>query len=135
MDSPSPELCQELLARHLLLGVEQTEEQREASLTQLLALLAAHGLKWSDWPEFFATQNIAPSQPLPPVDSTKWKKHCEKVRQLHAAMASTDKDGSVAQKKLLVEVAKQKFSWSNDLPAILAAHWNHNKPASAGTVD
>jgi len=41
MDSPSPEFCQELLARHLLLGVEQTEEQREASLTQLLALLAA----------------------------------------------------------------------------------------------
>jgi hypothetical protein len=135
MNLPTPEVCQELRALHLLLGSSQLpEEQRDAFRQQLLELLAVHGLKWSDWPEFFATQNIVPSQPLPPVDSSKWKKHCEKARQLHAAMASTDKDGSVAYKKLIAEVAKQKFIWSSDLPAILAAHWIHHNPTVAGTA-
>jgi hypothetical protein len=134
MNSPPPEVCRELLALHLLLGSQLPEEQRDAFCTQLLKLLAAHGLKWSDWPAFFAAQNVQPSQSLPSVDSSKWKKHCEKARQLHSAMGSADKDAAVAYKKLRTEIAKQKFDWSSDLPAILAAHWIHHNPTVAGTA-
>ena len=135
MDLPLPEICRQLSALHVLLGLTNvTDEKRDERRKELLGLLTEYDLKWTDWSEFFAAQNIQPAQALPPVDSAKWKKHCQKVCQLHAAMASTDKDGSVAHKMLLVEIAKQKFSWSNDLPAILAAHWNHNKPASASTA-
>ena len=133
MDLPSPEVCQQLLAFHVLLGYSQpTDEGRDERRKELLNLLAEHGLKWSDWPAFFAAQNIVPSQPLPPVDSPKWK-HCEKARQLHSAMGSADKDAAVAHKKLIAEVAKQKFIWSSDLPAILAAHWIHHNPSATST--
>jgi hypothetical protein len=107
MNLPPLEVCRELLALHLLLGSQLPEGQRDAFRTQLLELLAAHGLKWSDWPAFFAAQNVQPSQSLPPVDSSKWKKHCEKARQLHSAMASADKDAAVAYKKLRTEIANR----------------------------
>jgi hypothetical protein len=135
MNLPSPEVCQQLLAFHVLLGYSQpTDEARDGHRKELLDLMAAHGLKWSDWPAFFEAQNIVPSQPLPPVDSPKWQKHCEKARQLHSAMGSADKDAAVAHKKLIAEVAKQKFIWSSDLPAILAAHWIHHNPTVVGTA-
>jgi hypothetical protein len=49
-------------------------------------------------------------------------------------MGSADKDAAVAHKKLIAEVAKQKFIWSTDLPAILAAHWIHHNPTATSTA-
>jgi hypothetical protein len=134
MNLPSSEVCKQLIALHLLLGSQLSDEQRDLFRKQLLHLLAAHTLRWSDWPEFFEAQNIQPTQPLPPVGSAKWKKQCQKICQLHASMASTANEGSVACKKLLAEIAKQKFAWSSDLPAILAADWIHQNPTVAGTA-
>jgi hypothetical protein len=134
MNLPSPEVCQQLIALHVLLGSQLPDEQRETFRTQLLELLAAHGLKWSDWPEFFAAQNVSPSQTLPPVDSPKWKRHCLKICQFHASIGSSHKDAAAWYKKLLAEIAKQKFAWSTDLPAILAAYWIHHNSTVAGTA-
>jgi hypothetical protein len=129
MNPSLPEVCRQLLAFHVLLGSSiLTDERRDELRRELANLLAAHGLKWTDWPEFFSRQNIQSTQALPPVDSSKWKKHCQKICQLHAMMGSVDEDGSVAHKKLLAEITKQKFSWPSDLPAILAAHWNFKNP-------
>jgi hypothetical protein len=139
MDSPSPEVCRELLSLHALLGYSQLPaEQREVFRTQLCDLLAKHGLKWSDWREFFAAQAIAPSQPLPPVDDAKtkspWAKRCQTICNLHARMASNDDEARAAYKKLWAEVAKQKFDWSSDLPAILVARWAYDNPTVAGST-
>ncbi len=54
MNLPPPEICQQLLAFHVLLGSQLPEEKREEFPTQLLALLDDHALTWSDWPRFFA---------------------------------------------------------------------------------
>ncbi len=137
MNLPPPEVCQQLLAFHVLLGLQLPEEKRDEFWKDLLDLLDTHDLKWSDWPGFFAAQNIVPSQPLPPVDlakSSKWTKRCLKICQFHASMGSTNKDRSVAYKKLIDEIDKQKFTWATDLPAILAAHWIHHNPTVAGTA-
>jgi hypothetical protein len=43
-------------------------------------------------------------------------------------MGSSDKDGLVGHKKLIEWLAKQQFTWSSDLPTILAADWVFRNP-------
>jgi hypothetical protein len=136
MNLLQPEICQQIIALHVLLGSPNvTDEKRDERRRELLGLLTDHGLKWTDWPEFFASRNVQSAQSLPTVDSKSWKTRCQKICQLHAAMGSSERDGPVAYKKLIKEIAKQQFSWSSDLPAILAADWVFkNPPASIGAA-
>src|SRR5262249_31089548 len=98
---------------------------------ELLKLLDEHGLNWNSLPEFFAQMKVIAATSLPIAGSNTWKKGgCQKICQLHAAMGSSDKDGIVAYKKLINEVAKRQFSWSSDLPAILAVGWIFRNPLS-----
>jgi hypothetical protein len=125
MRLPSPEICQRILALHLLLGFADGKDEKRI---ELLELLSECGLGWNSLPEFFADMKVNTATPLPVVDSNSWKKRCQKVCQLHAAMGSSDKDGLVAHRKLIEWLAKQQFTWSSDLPAILAADWIFRNP-------
>jgi hypothetical protein len=49
-------------------------------------------------------------------------------------MGSSDKDGTVAHQKLIDQLTKQKFSWSVDLSAILAAYWIFRNPSILGAT-
>jgi hypothetical protein len=72
MDLPPTEVCQQLLASHVLLGAAHlTDERREEFRQELIKFLAAHGLKWTDWPDFFSLQNMQSTQALPSVNSGK----------------------------------------------------------------
>ena len=128
MRLPSPEICQRILALHVLLGFSDGKDEKRI---ELLKLLSECGLGWNSLPEFFADKKVNTETRLPVVDSNSWKKRCQKVCQLHAAMGSSDRDGPVAHKKLIEWLTKQPFTWSSDLPAILAADWIFRNPLSA----
>ena len=128
MTLPPPEICQRILALHLLLGFPDGQDEKRL---ELLKLLGECGLGWNSLPEFFADMKVNTVTPLPVVDFNGWKKRCQKVCQLHAAIGSSANDGLVAHKKLIEWVAKQQFTWSTDLPAILAADWIFRNPISA----
>ena len=128
MTLPPPEICQRILALHLLLGFPDGQDEKRL---ELLKLLGECGLGWNSLPEFFADMKVNTVTPLPVVNSNGWKKRCQKVCQLHAAIGSSANDGLVAHKKLIEWVAKQQFTWSTDLPAILAADWIFRNPISA----
>jgi len=124
------DVCQHLLAQHALLGSPNAKEDAH---DQLLKLLGEHDLSWNDWPEFFAaTTPISGANPLPQ------SKICSRVCKLHALIGSPARDGWSARNKLRKLLAKHSLTWSHDLPAILAAAWANNNPASAnaaGSVD
>ena len=131
MKLPTPETCQRISALHLLLGFADGKDEKRL---ELLKLLGECGLGWNSLPEFFADMKVSTAMPLPAAGSNNWEKLCQKICQLHAAMGSTDKDGLVAHKKLIDQLAKQQFVWASDLPAILAADWIHQNPTVAGTA-
>jgi hypothetical protein len=97
MRLPPLEICQRILALHLLLGFPDSKDEKRL---ELLKLLGECALGWNSLPEFFTEMKVSTATPLPTVGSSSWKKRCQKVCQLHAAMGSLDKDGPVAHKKL-----------------------------------
>ena len=127
MNMPPPTVCTRIRALHLLLDSKEGKDEKR---TELLKMLSEHGLTWNDLPELFAAMNITTTTPLPPPDSKNWKKICERLCQLHAAMGSLDKDGPIAHKKLIERLASHNFTWSDDLPAILVAKWIHDHPVN-----
>jgi hypothetical protein len=127
MTLPPPEICRRILALHESLGFQDGKDEKRA---ELLELLAEHGLSWNDLPELFVAMNAGTATPLPAPGSKSWEKHCRRIRQLHAAMGSLDKDGRSAQEKLVEQLGRQQLTWWSDLPAILAADWIHKNPIS-----
>jgi hypothetical protein len=127
MTLPLPEVCQRILALHVLLGFSDGKDERRL---ELLQLLLDHGLNWNSLPEFFAAMKITTATPLPGVDTKAWKKRCEKLCHMYAAMGSSDNYGATAYKKFISERAKQQFN-SIDIAAILAAYWIHHNPPSS----
>jgi hypothetical protein len=124
---PSPEICQHILALYVLL-CDGNDERR----LELLQFLLDHGWNWNSLPELFAAMKLTTATPLPAVDSGAWRKRCEKLCHMHAAMGSSDNYGATAYKKFISERAKQQFN-SIDIPAILAADWIHRNPPSTAS--
>jgi len=137
MTLPPPEVCRRILALHELLGYPEGKDEKRV---ELLKLLEHHKLTWNGLPEFFADLKVVTTTVLPSPGSNTWQRHCQKICQLHGAMGSPDKDGAVAHKKLIDQLAQKQFSWSSDLPAILSADWVYKNPttvnaAAAQTAD
>jgi hypothetical protein len=91
-----------------LLGFPDGKDEKRV---ELLKLLEQHGLTWNSLPEFFAAMSASTATPLPVLGSKNFEKRCQKICQLHAAMGSSNKDGTVAHRKLIDQLAKQQFSW------------------------
>ena len=65
MTLPPPEICQRILALHLLLGFPDGQDEKRL---ELLKLLGECGLGWNSLPEFFADMKVNTVTPLPVVD-------------------------------------------------------------------
>jgi hypothetical protein len=62
----SPEICQRILALHLLLGFADGRDEKRS---ELLKLLGEFALGWNSLPEFFAHMKVATAAPLPAAGS------------------------------------------------------------------
>ena len=117
MTIPPPDVCQRLIELHARLGLS------DGALDQLLELLAAHGLGWNDWPEFFA---------LAVTPSSMQHQARRRFVGLHALVgtATTKAQRAQARNALIKLCAEQSLSWASDLPSILAADWLEKNPLS-----
>ena len=87
MTLPPTEICQRILALHLLLGFPDGKDEKRL---ELLKLLGECGLGWNSLAEFFADMKISTPSPLPAVGSKSWERRCQKVCQLYAAGSRDD---------------------------------------------
>jgi hypothetical protein len=120
MNLPPPEIRLVLVQAHARIGDSNGADELE----KVHQLLAAHGLTWSDWTEFFGL--MTPPSAMP-------HKQRRRFLGLHASMgrASTAGQRKHARNVLIKLIAEHSLSWSKDLPAILAADWLEKNPISS----
>jgi hypothetical protein len=91
---------------------------------ELRELFDQHGLKWTDWPEFFAATNTSG---VPSLSPSKTKT----ILSLHVGTGDPDRArAKLAHKKLVKKFVEWKLTWWADLRAILAAEWLKVNPPS-----
>ena len=121
MNMPPHKVCEQICALHAHFAT------LNAQFEKFLKLLEANQLKGSDLPEFFYRLGVSTTKPLPQENTRK------RIFRLHAQIAATKHEWSIARKKLLRLLDNNNLSWAFDLPAILAAVWFENNPQNAST--
>jgi hypothetical protein len=136
---PSPEVCEQIRARFVSLGLP---DWNEADRDRLLKLLAEHDLSWSSLPEVFAAAGVNATAPLPDLlaryhfswgdmpkvfsdasapQSPKRLRPFRQLAQLFGLVGSVNiNEATSARKKLDAFLVKHKLNWG-EFTMILAA--------------
>jgi hypothetical protein len=126
MTLPPLEVCQQIFASWVLLGVP---DWTEADRIRLFGLLAKHSLSINDLPQVFASVGVAaaPSRPKDKIYERLW-------RLFGQLAADNDPTRTTAREKLNAFLSKHKLGWNgpNGFTAILLSYWaDHNTTTSA----
>jgi hypothetical protein len=124
MNLPPPEVCDRIRELHAQLCASDGEDRR----VELLELLVANNLSKNDLPEFFAITGVCTEKPLPQ------EKIRERIAKFHSQISVSDTVWAVAQRQLIRLLVKEDYSWTTDLPAILAADWIAKNRSSSATA-
>jgi hypothetical protein len=121
MNLPSPEVCNRIRELHGQLCASDGETRR----VELLELLTANNLSQNDLPEFFAVTGAGTSKQLPE------EKIRQRIAKFHSQISASDKVWALARRKLIGLLVEEGYSWTTDLPAIVAADWIAKNPSSS----